>query len=144
VAYHFDFEPAHRLLRGRFEGSVDDEELAAFCKDAGEKIALSDPLCELTDFTDVVRFKATPEQIRWLARTGHTLPDPTRPRVIVAPDDLVFGTARMYELEGEGTRPHVYVVRTLKEALAIFGITEELHFQPVPAAQIEPQTAKPC
>ena len=144
MAYHFDFEPTHRLLRGRFEGSVDDEQLAAFCKEAGEKIALTDPLCELTDFTDVTKFKTTAEQIRWLSRTGHTLPDPTRPRVIVAPDDLVFGTARMYELEGEGSRPHVYVVRTLKEALAIFNITDELHYAPIPAPKPESHVTKGC
>jgi hypothetical protein len=144
MAYHFDFEPTHRLLRGRFEGSVDDEELAAFCKEAGQKIALTDPLCELTDFTEVTRFKTTPEQIRWLAKTGHSLPDPTRPRVIVAPDDLVFGTARMYEMEGEGSRPHVYVVRTLKEALAIFNITDEPHYEPIAALQPDRHAAEPC
>jgi hypothetical protein len=144
MAYHFDFEPTHRLLRGRFAGSVNDDELAAFCKDAAEKIAITDPLRELTDFTDVTQFQASADKIRWLARTGHTLADPTRPRVIVAVDDLVFGTARMYELEGEGTKPHVYVVRTIKEAMAIFGITDEPNYEPIPAPKAEAQTNKPC
>jgi hypothetical protein len=144
MAYYFDFEPTHRLLRGRFEGTVNDGELAAFCKEAAEKVALVDPLCELTDFTDFARFKTTPEQIRQLARTGHSLSDHARPRVIVAPNDLVFGTARMYELEGEAVRPHVYVVRTLDEAMGILAISGELRYEPIPAATTEAHTEKPC
>jgi hypothetical protein len=131
MSYHFDFEQTYRLLRGSFAGSVNDEELAAFCKEAAEKIALADPLRELTDFTDVTHFKASPENIRGLARSGHAMSDPARPRVILAPSDLIFGTARMYELEGEGARPHVYVVRTPQEAWAILGVPAKLHYEPI-------------
>jgi hypothetical protein len=131
MSYQFDFEPTHRILRGRFEGDVNDADLAAFCSDAAQKVAATDPLRELTDFTDVVTFKSSAENIRRLARTGHEMPDPSRPRVIVAPSDLIFGTARMYEIEGEAARPYVYVVRSLSEALAIFGISGELHYESI-------------
>jgi hypothetical protein len=131
MAYQFDFDPNWRLLRCCFEGAVSDDELTAFCKEAVEKIAALDPLRELTDFSSVSQFLATPGNIRSLARTAHSLADPTRPRVILAPSDLIFGTARIFELEVEGARPHVYVVRTIEEALAIFGITQEPHYSPI-------------
>ena len=41
---------------------------------------------------------------------------------MVAPSDKVFGLARMFELQGEGTRANLHVVRTMKEALAILGV----------------------
>ena len=131
MAYQFDFDRQYRLLRCRFEGAVSDDELTAFCKEAAENIAVLDPLRELTDFSGVSQFLATPGNIRSLARTAHSLADPARPRVILAPSDLIFGTARIFELEVEGSRPHVYVVRTPEEALAIFGITKETQYEPI-------------
>ena len=131
MAYRFDFEPTFRILRGCFEGDVDEAQLAAFCLDAGARIEATNPLRELTDFSDVTSFTASPAAIRRLARNSHSLPDPSSPRVIIAPNDLIFGTARMYEIEGEALRPHIYVVRTLEEALAIFGITGDLRYQSI-------------
>jgi hypothetical protein len=51
-------------------------------------------------------------------------------RCVVAPSAKVFGLARMFELQGEGTRAKLHVVRTMKEALAILGV-QEPKFDPV-------------
>jgi hypothetical protein len=51
-------------------------------------------------------------------------------RCVVTPSDKVFGLARMFELQGEGTRANLHVVRTMKEALAILGV-QEPKFDPV-------------
>jgi hypothetical protein len=56
--------------------------------------------------------------------------DQNRIRCVVAPSDKVFGLARMFELQGEGIRANLHVVRTMKEALAILGV-QEPKFDPV-------------
>lgn len=52
-------------------------------------------------------------------------------RVIVAPRDLVYGTARMFQVLSERTRKNVHVVRTLEQAYKILGI-ESPTFVPLP------------
>ena len=59
------------------------------------------------------------------------MPDPaSRPRVIVAPTNLEFGLARMFQIQGESARPLLSVVHTLDEALAALGI-RFAHFEPL-------------
>lgn len=58
------------------------------------------------------------------------MPQPDRSRIIVAVSSQIFGMARMFEFEGEITRPNLHVVRSLAEAWAILGIREP-KFEPV-------------
>ncbi len=60
------------------------------------------------------------------------MPKMDRPRVIIAPADHAFGMARIFEIEGEATRPNLHVVRSAKEAFVIFGVEmEEAQFGPI-------------
>jgi len=43
----------------------------------------------------------------------------------------IFGLARIFELEGEATRPNLHVVHTEHEAWAILSVKEP-RFEPVP------------
>jgi hypothetical protein len=52
------------------------------------------------------------------------------PRFIVAPSDVGFGLARMFQIYGGKTRQALHVVRTIAEAYASFEITAE-HFMPL-------------
>jgi hypothetical protein len=53
-----------------------------------------------------------------------------RPRIIVAPTEVGFGLARMFQIQGEVTRPLLEVMRTLDEALVRLGIPSP-HFEPL-------------
>jgi hypothetical protein len=139
MPYHFDYDPKYRLLRTWFEGEVTDDELVEFYKKAGENVALTDPLCGLTDFSACTRFEVTADTIRRLAKLTPALPQPSRPRVIVAPTDRMFGMARIFEIEGETTRPNIHVVRTLQEALLILGVFEQPRYEPVALHRINNQ-----
>ena len=48
--------------------------------------------------------------------------NPTSLHVIVAPQDHIFGLARMAEVFAEKTKPNVVVVRTIDEARKILGL----------------------
>lgn len=131
MAYRFDFDPVHGILRTRFEGVVTDEELVEFYREAVEQVALTNPARGLIDFSACTRLEASVGTVRMLARTPPAMPQPERPRVIVAPGDRTFGMARIFEIEGEITRPNTHVVRTVGEALSILGVLGEPHYGPI-------------
>ena len=131
MGYKFDYDSVHGILRCRFSGDVNNDDLIEFYRTAGRNVGLTRPLIGLTDFSAVTRFDVTAETVRQLAKAAPAMPQMERPRIIVAPADRVFGLARIFEIEGEVTRPNVHVVRTLAEAYAILGITEEPSYTPV-------------
>jgi len=83
-----------------------------------------DPLAGIIDFSSVTDLKATPSKMRELAAFPPVMPQRDRVRVIIAPSDHVFGMVRIFEIEGEATRPSLHLVRSAREAWAIIGIED--------------------
>ena len=70
---------------------------------------------ELMDFREVENIDAPVDDIRYCA----TLPAPflaETKRIIIAPKEIVYGLARMYQILGEDIHPNLHVVRTMEEA----------------------------
>jgi hypothetical protein len=130
MAYLFEFDSANRVLRVRFSGQVRDDDLLSYYRMAALMVGALDPLSLITDLSAVSSFQATPEMIRTLANYPPALPQPSRPCVIIASSDDTYGMARMFEIEGEATRPNLNLVRTVEEAWAIIGI-QNPQFKPV-------------
>jgi hypothetical protein len=130
MSYQFDFDSTHRILRCRFVGQVDDEELKEYYLVSPKYVALTNAAAGITDFSGADSVDVSPKTIRELASLPPVMPEPNQIRCIVAPTDKVFGLARMFELQGEGTRANFHVVRTVKEALAILGLQEH-KFEPI-------------
>lgn len=130
MPYRIAFDAQNRILRGQFDGRVTDDELKEFYRIAPDYIARFDPRVGITDFSAVTSFDVSPQAIRELANTPPAVPDPKRPRFIVAPSPQIFGMARMFELQGEKTRPSLQVVRTLEDVWDFLGV-QEPHFEPV-------------
>jgi hypothetical protein len=124
VPYQVEFDSTNQILRARFEGRVTDEELKAYYQRAREIVAQINPRAGITDFSAVTSFEVSPDTIRGLANLPPAMPDPAKPRFIVAPTPYVFGMARMFEIEGKETRPNNHVVRTMREVCAVLGVPE--------------------
>ena len=124
MPYIFEFDPVHRVILCTYTGRVTDSELQTYYRDAALNVQHTDPLAAILDFTGVTTFAASTSTVRQLAISDPALPDPARPRFIVAPSDHVYAMSRMYQLVGETTRPRLHVVRTLKEALSAIGVKE--------------------
>ena len=124
MPYHFEFDSNHRIFRCHLEGRVMDEELKKFYAEAEKLAAQTDPLGGILDMSGVISFDASPDTIRELAKARPIMPNPDRPRVLIATSPPVFGIARMFELQGQGTRPNLHVVRSENEAFAILGVLE--------------------
>lgn len=130
MPYPFEFDSTHRILRCQLEGRVTDEELSGYYRDAERYAKQTDPLAGILDMSGVTSLEVSPETIGELARLPPAMPYPSRPRVLIATSPAVFGVARMFELQGQATRPNLHVVRSEKEALAILGVAET-SFEPI-------------
>ena len=129
LIFHVDFDSKSQTLRARAEGRVTDKELKDFYTSGFRWVALLKPRAAITDLSSVTSFEVSHDTIRELARSESIFPDPYIPRVIVAPSPQVFGMARMFEMQGEGSRPALHIVRTEQEAYAIVGVLQP-QFEP--------------
>ncbi|MBZ5696367.1 MAG: hypothetical protein LAN36_13510 [Acidobacteriia bacterium] len=122
MPYHFEFDSANRIVRCRFEGRITDEILREYYQIAGKYFESTDARAGVLDLSAVTAFEVSSQTIRELAKLPPAMPHPERPRFVIAPSNQVFGMARMFELQGQDTRPNLHVVRTAEEAWVILGV----------------------
>jgi hypothetical protein len=130
MPYFFEFDSTNRVLRCRLQGRLADDELREFYRAAAEHVSRTTPRAAISDFSAVDAFDVSPETIRELARSSPVMSDPELPRFVIAVSPKIFGLARMFELEGQSTRPNLHVVQSLEAACAILG-TKNLNFEPI-------------
>lgn len=130
MAFQFEFNAPHQILRIRFDGTVSDEELARFYRLAVIQAARTGAKAAIIDFSAVTDFRVTTETMRNLANSPPAMPDPNLPRFVVAPDLLIFGLSRLFEMQGAQTRPNFYVLRNAEEIWTILAIPEPC-FEPL-------------
>ncbi len=121
-------ESRHVLLI-RFEGPVDDEMLRNGYQAARNWIAQNGPAAQISDFTNATPSNITAETVRQLALAPPLAPDEF-PRVVVAPTQVVFGLARMFEAIGSTTRDRIHIVRSLDQAYRLLRINTP-DFKPI-------------
>lgn len=124
MPYYFEFDPTNKILRCTFEGRVDDEELNKYDRDAAKFASMTRPRLGVVDFSAVTAFEVTREKIVELAGSAPAIADPDSTRVLIAPSPVVYGMARMFEMESHRTRRSLHVVRTEQEAWGILGVAE--------------------
>ena len=129
MAYHFDFDPIHRIARFRLEGHFSNEHLREYYAAATRFAASTNPDGGLFDASGVTSFDISSQTVHELARLPPNFADQRVPRVVIAPPPSMFGLLRMFEIVGERTNLHI--VRTEREALAILGVVNP-RFEPVP------------
>ena len=116
---------------GRILGCGNRRRYYFFYRIVPQYFAALDPLAGIMDLSAVTSFEVSVQTVRNLAWSEPAMPHPERPRFIVAESSHIFGMARMFEFEGDSTRPNLYVVRSAHEAWVILGIREP-QFTPVP------------
>jgi hypothetical protein len=124
MPYHFEFDSANQILLARFEGKVTDAELKEYYRIAEKYVAAASPRAGVLDMSAANSLEVSPQTIRELANLPPAFSDPYQARCIIAPSPKIFGMARMFELQGQHTRPNLHVVRTAKEAWAILGVSK--------------------
>jgi len=129
VEAFLDFDELHQVMLIRFAGRVTDEVLLSHFQRVRGWLTAHGPCSSITDFSDVTSFEVTAQAVRQLAAGAPLVPNDFL-RVVIAPQDEVFGMVRMFEMLGSATRDRVYIVRTISEAYEVTGI-DSPGFRPV-------------
>ena len=132
MPYTFDFDSANRILRCRLKGQVNDEVLKDFFRIGSQHAVRTQPVSGVVDLSAVTSFDVSTPVIKALARSAPVLHDPELRRVVIAPSPGIYGMMRMFEMEGEATRPGLQVVRSEREAWAILAVGSP-QFEPIDA-----------
>jgi hypothetical protein len=130
MGFWFEFDPGNKVLMVRVEGRLTDQLLAEVLLAIRKYSTAMQPRAGIVNFSAVTEVEISSGVIRELARQEPVMLDASRPRVIVAPGEVMFGLSRMFQLAGERTRPLLDVVRTLDEALALLGVVSP-QFEPL-------------
>src|ERR1039458_98949 len=130
MAFRFEFDQVHRILLVRFEGRV-TEELIAECHRATPKYSTTTGAraCIL-DFSSATELALSADFLHALALEPVLPAGLLRHCFIIAPTAYEFGLARMFQIEGEHTRPLLEVLHAMNEALAALGV-QSPHFEPL-------------
>lgn len=121
MAYRFEVDASDCLLLCRFSGTVSEERIGRFYREAGAHFERIRPRAVIFDFTEVSSFDVSSASIHNLADAPPLIPDASCPRVVVAPDRHIYAMSRMFQILGERSRPAFKVVRSMAEALAVTG-----------------------
>jgi hypothetical protein len=130
MPYTFDFDSANRILRCRLSGRVNDEILKDFFQAGSQYAVRIQPAAGIVDLSGVTSFDVSTPAIKAVARSAPVLHDPDLRRVVIAPSPGIYGMMRMFEMEGEATRPGLQVVRSEREAWAILAVRNP-QFEPL-------------
>jgi|SRR5208283_4458604 len=116
----FTVVPGQRLVVLTFDGPTDVPELERI-----GSLILAHPdfepsFSQIIDCSGVTGVNFSPDTIREVIRGEKTF-SPTSKRVIIAPQDHIYGLARMAQAFAEKTLPNLMVVRSMAEALEVLG-----------------------
>ena len=128
MPFRFEFDPEHRILLVLFEGDMRDSEALTIKAAVTSCMEQLRPAAAIADLSGVKTFAVSAQTMRTVGRRP---PYPEEiPRFIVAPQDHLFGMARMYELSEKKTEGKLVVVRSREQALAALGVKDP-KFEPV-------------
>jgi DNA-binding NarL/FixJ family response regulator len=136
-AFHFELDPENEIFLAKFHGTVTSESIKDFYRAAAAAALLAKEFRgSIADFSEATLVRATPHAIRELAALPPADPVVSRPRVIVAPNALMYALARMFRMIGRATRPNLHVVRSLSQALTLLEVTAPC-FEPIVSSPFE-------
>jgi len=124
-----DFDLENNVLRVTLEGRVTDSVMRDLYATVTRYVALRPPCHGIMDFSKATKFEFSSNATRELAQSSSAIP-PEYMRAIVAPQDPVYGTLRMFQMLGETNRPNTHIVRSMDEAYGLLGV-ETPQFSPV-------------
>ncbi|HUK32418.1 MAG TPA: hypothetical protein VLV86_00825 [Vicinamibacterales bacterium] len=120
--FHFEYDAVHKVFAVRMHGAITDAIFKECYAATPRHVEGHDVRAALMDLGGVERYDVSAAAVRDVSRLPPLFPDPT-PRWVVAPQDYVFGMARMFQMTSHSGRDELHVVRAMGEALAALGIT---------------------
>jgi hypothetical protein len=127
--HELQFDSHHRIFRLVFHNDLTEASYLAGYSAGRAFLKANQAEGVILDFSDIRDFGLSSSFIRMIA----DLPEVTNmPRVVVAPQKVVFGTVRMFQLLRESNATgYPALVESLPDALKLLGF-DSLEFTPVP------------
>jgi hypothetical protein len=107
-----------RLVISTFSGELSDAELLGHASLIRSHPDFDPSFSEILDFSGVTGSNLSASAVRELSRRVSIF-NLTSAHVVIAPQDHIFGLARMAEVFAEKSKPNGVVVRTMDEARKI-------------------------
>ncbi len=116
MGFVLEFDAKNNILRGTVEGPLTDGLLLSYYEAAARYTGSHPPCRGVWDFSKVTaKVEVSSDTIRELVKRPPIIRDGYL-RIVVAPQDFIFGMMRMLQTLSEGARPEFHVVRTMDEA----------------------------
>jgi hypothetical protein len=112
-----------RLVVHIFSGELSDADILELPSIVRSHPDFDPSFSEILDFSGITAGTVSTNGLVSLARRESSF-RPTSIHVVIAPQDHIFGLARMAEVLAGRTRPQVVVVRTMDEARRILGLDQ--------------------
>ena len=114
MAVRLTIDVKQRLVVSTFSCEINDAEVLDHISVIGSQPDF-DPSCsEIVDFSGITAGRISTFAVQELSQRASIF-NPASIHVIVAPQDFVFGLARMSQVFAEKTKPNLAVVRTIAE-----------------------------
>ena len=128
--FHFEYDAESRIFAVRMRGIITDKIFKDCYTETPRHVRGRDIRAALMDLSDVERYDVSAAAVRDVSRLAPLFPDPT-PRWVIAPQDHIFGMARMFQMTSPAGRNMLRIVRSMADAYAALGVTTP-HFERLP------------
>ncbi|HET9830444.1 MAG TPA: hypothetical protein VFP91_01985 [Vicinamibacterales bacterium] len=128
--FHFEYDAAHEVFVVRMYGRITDDIFKASYAATPQYLEGRRIRAALMDLSGVDSYDVSSAAMRDVSKLPPLFPDPT-PRWIVAPQDHIFGMARMFQMLSPTGRDMLHVVRSMRDALQAMG-GATAHFERLP------------
>jgi hypothetical protein len=125
--FYFEYDAGHELFVVRMYGRITDDVFKASYAATPQYLEGRHIRAALMDLSGVESYDVSSAAMRDVSRLPPLFPDPT-PRWVVAPQDHIFGMARMFQMLSPSGRDMLHVVRSMRDALQAIGI-HTAHFE---------------
>ena len=124
ICYRIDI--SHGMIFTSFADTVTDSDFHDFLVSLRQDPAFNPNFAHLVDWSQTVSFRISSAMIAAVARKE--LFSSQAKRAIVAPNDYIFGMARMFQMQQDGS---LEVFRSLAEAEEWLGIGNKIDLKPL-------------
>ena len=121
MSVQFTIDASQKLVIRKFSGEISDADILENPRRVQADPQFDPSFSEVVDFSGVTGGDVSTSAIQELARQKSIFNLASK-RVVIAPQPLLYGLTRMFEVYAEGTKPNIKLVHTFDEAREFLGL----------------------
>ena len=132
MAFRLDVDHTNKIIMLTIDGELTDQTLLAGYAALGSCFEHYGACDCIVDYTGLTKVAITTQGIRYLADRRPIFPMDCLV-LNIAPEDAMYGMARMFQILSSDSRPNFRVVHTMGEALKLIGVKSPTFMHIAPA-----------